>query len=91
MPPKRSKEPLTPKQVAARLGGSVLFELLWTPMEAGDARKGAKKIREIVEWAYEHHNKKMPGEVEEMLRWLRDHFGSQKERTLAREQHRMTS
>lgn len=81
---------MTPKQVAAKVEGCVLFELIWTPLEQGEARKGAKKIREVVEWAYKSHNKKMPNNVEEMLRWLRDHFGTQAEKKLAREQHGLT-
>lgn len=90
MPPERDDLPLTPRQVAARTGGKVLFELLWVPMEPGVARKGTKKIIDLVKWLYEEHDRKMPAEVEEMLRWLRDHFGSDQDRKRARDQRQRT-
>ncbi len=70
--------------------GQLVFDLLYTiPPEV--ARAGYETLRATVIWVSEQTGRMIPKEVQETLRWLRDHVGPDEARIAALKQYRLAS
>lgn len=67
-------------------GGQVKFELLYLP-KVETLGSGYETLRRVVVWINETHGRPIPFDVQETLRWLRDHFGPDSDRKKAAEKH----
>lgn len=69
------------------LGGSVEFDLLYLP-PADVMLSGYEGLRHAMIWASERTGRPIPANIQEVLRWLRDHFGPEASRKAAIDKYR---
>jgi hypothetical protein len=73
--------------VLKALDGAVEFDLLYTP-PADVMLSGYEGLRHAMIWASERTGRPIPSNIQEVLRWLRDHFGPEAQRKAAIEKYR---
>jgi hypothetical protein len=67
-------------------GGRVSFDLLYLPKD-DVLQRGYETLRRVAVFVSDEYGRPIPEEVQETLRWLRDHFGPEEARKEAVEKH----
>ena len=83
----RSNDNPEVSSVLKALDGRVDFDLLYMP-PVDVMLSGYEGLRHAMIWASDRTGRPIPPSIQELLRWLRDHFGPEAQRRAAIEKYR---